>query len=64
MAGLPITTEPVTSAGTALDRRELINEWGTAIEAAAADDHPSVAVHDAAIHRTVREFDRRTTHME
>ena len=36
---------------------------GTAIEAAAADDHPSVALRDAPIHRTVREFDRGSTHL-
>jgi hypothetical protein len=73
VAGLAIITELATSAGTDLDRGELINElnqtlsliteWGTAIEAAATADNPAVEVHEAAIHRTVREFERGRTHL-
>jgi hypothetical protein len=73
VAGLAIITELATTAGADLDRHELINElnqtlsliteWGTAIEAAASTEQTSVAVHEAAIHRTVREFERGRTHL-
>ncbi|WP_125458810.1 hypothetical protein [Rhodococcus sp. 1168] len=71
-SGLAILTELAASAAGP-DRRELlhglnqtlslITEWGVVIEEAATAHQHHVAVPEAAIHRTIREFERGGYHL-
>lgn len=73
VAGLAIITELAASAGIELEHHELMHalnqtlslltEWGAAIEEAAWSEQASVSVHEAVIHRTVRELERGKTHL-
>lgn len=68
VAGLAIITELAASVGLGSEKADLVHElaqtlslitaWGISIETAAKAGRHVGAVHEAAIHRTIREFER------